>query len=169
MLPKLQFWTWFFRGTGGKSGLKRVCDKWLLLHFAIAVFCLTFDGAQDLSETAKGVVLPFAGALLGMTFAWSGNITALLSTNQLSKLAQHHPEGISVSVYIVQQAILIILTTCILWTFIALKIVSADYWRLVAYHMSSMSVRECWQTILFAQYMTICREYISRQDKDKIQ
>lgn len=167
MHPKLQFWTWFFRGTSGKSGLIRVFDRWFLLHIVVAITCLELGETQDLPEMAKNIVLPFSGVLLGMTFAWSGNITALLSTNQLSKLSQYHPEGISVSVYIVQQSILITLSTCILWTFAALKIISSDFWRLIIFIMSSMSVRECWQTMLFAQYMTICRDFISKSDSNK--
>jgi hypothetical protein len=162
-IPKLIFWKWFFEGLDdGKSGLKSFLNKWMILHIVIALFCLSLDN-DTLAEIAKNAILPFAGALLGMTFAWSGNITALLRTEQISELSEYVSGGISIHVYKVQLSILTVLLTTIAWTLAAIGILTSGFWRFMLYFLSSIAIRECWQTILFAQYMTICRDHIAKR------
>ena len=165
--PKLQFWTWLFVGVDNtKPGLRTFWNKWLMLHCCVALFCF-WQNIGSLSNIAKAAILPFAGAFLGMTFAWSGNITSLLATEQLSELSDYVEGGISTHIYTVQLSILTVFLTSIFWTLAAIGIISSNYWSLMLYFLSSIAVRECWQMILFAQYMTICRDHLSRQKREK--
>lgn len=167
-MPKLAFWTWLFWGIGtGKPGALKLLTPWLILDLSLAGGIVFLAHPIQIVEIAKSITIPAAGILLGMTFAWSGNITALLSTDELSELAEVSQGKMSDYVYTVQFSILILFVSCILWIFAALGLCVNIILQLLLFFMSSMAIRQCWRTILFAQYMTICRDFISRQKKKK--
>lgn len=155
------FWRWMFQKNGGQqSGIRSLIDKWFYLHI-----CIGFLGSMlidtNFVESAKSTIIPFASILTGITFAWSGNITALLTTKEISKLSKYHKDGISSYVFSVQRSILIIFTALLLWVFSSLDIVNNFYWRFLVFTNSSIAVRESWGVIMFAQMLTIYRERVA--------
>ncbi|MDL2313828.1 hypothetical protein LJC36_02480 [Desulfovibrio sp. OttesenSCG-928-C14] len=163
-MPKLAFWTWLFKGIGDSPpGVFKLFNRWLWLHLIVAIFLCALTG-DDISETSKSIVLPASGILLGITFAWSGNITSLLSAKEISELAEITKGKMSEYVYSVQLSILIVFATCIFWIFSAFGLMNNFIFKALLFFISSISVRECWQTILFAQYLTITRDTISKKN-----
>jgi len=154
------FWAWFFKGQDGSTpGWKGMFDGWMVLH--IGVGCLSYFVNEDLNAQAEKVIFPFSGILIGITFAWSGNITSLLSTRELSIISDIGGNGIQAYVFSVQRAILAILCTVVLWCVAALSKNNYFFVKFLCYALSSYSMRESWQVILFAQYMTISRKHAS--------
>lgn len=153
-----QFWPWFIYGVGNaKPGWKAIFDRWLFLHLSIGFSSIALS--SDLCSQAEKIILPFSGVLIGITFAWSGNITALLSTHELSLLSDINGKGIQEYAFSVQRSILIILTAVLLWCLVALGGYNNVALRVLCYTLSSIAIRESWQVILFAQYMTISRKH----------
>lgn len=162
-MPRLVFWTWLVKGIdGGCSGLSKLYNWWLILHIGVAA-TLSMLTENNISDISKSIALPASGILLGITFAWSGNITSLLSAREISELAEITKGKMSEYVYTVQFSILIIFATCIFWIFSALGLMNSVVFKMTLFFMSSVSIRECWQTILFAQYLTIARDVISKK------
>lgn len=159
-----RFWEWLFCGEGRDSpGYVDFVDRWLFFHVLVGIF-LSFAVRNDLAEIAKTVTIPFASVLVGITFAWSGNITALLTTKEISSLTRFHGEGIKKHVFVVQRAILVVFVVVLLWAFAGLGMVEGWFWKFILLTISSVAVRESWGVIMFAQLLTIYREEISRRN-----
>lgn len=170
------FWWWLFRGSGGGPGLTRFADRWALVHCAIGVL-LTWAVRVDLATSAATVLLPLAGVLIGLSFAWAGNAQALLQTEEIEELASYRQGGFSEYVFTYQLAILTILITLVAWGLAGLRVFD-DSWPRAAHHLeytavkwtvftlSSFSLRECWHVVLGAQWMLLIRrELRSRSNK----
>src|SRR5437764_2184813 len=121
-----KFWAWFFKGSGGKAGYRRLINKWLLLHVIVGA-ALAYLVRIDLQSAANSVLLPLAGILVGLSFAWAGNAQALMQTSEIEDLSEHRLGGFSEYVYTYQTAILCILMTLVLWAFAGLKLYD-DFW-----------------------------------------
>ncbi|KAF5028852.1 hypothetical protein DSECCO2_654730 [anaerobic digester metagenome] len=161
------FWKWLFCNDGGrKAGIQAFVDRWLILHVFIGLLASLFLD-KCVVDSAKTIIIPFVGILTGITFAWSGNITALLTTAELDELSKYHQEGIAGYVFSVQRAILVILTTLILWVLVGLDVISNFFWRFIVFSVSSIAIRESWGVIMFAQMLTIYRERVSRAIKER--
>lgn len=153
-----KFWPWFFLGVGSnKPGWRAFLDIWLLLHVGVGVWGIFLGG--ELSQQAQAIVFPFSAVLFGVTFAWSGNIAALLSTKEISTVSDHSAVKIQGYVFQVQRSVLVMLLSVILWCLAALVNDAAIYLKFLCYFFSSLAVRESWQVILFAQYLTIARKH----------
>lgn len=167
-----KFWSWFFYGTGGKPGYRRLVNKWLLLHIVVGT-ALAYFVRIDMQSAANAVLLPLAGILVGLSFAWAGNAQALMQTAEIEELSEHHPGGFSEYVYTYQTAILCILMTLVLWALAGLKLYD-DLWptafkfktyflvKAILFTFSSLTVRECWHVVLAAQLMLITRRRIAK-------
>ena len=79
----ISYWQWLFKGSGARPGYRRILDKWLLMHIPIGVI-LSLLTSLDLQACANAVLLPLAGILIGLSFAWAGNAHALLQTEEHS-------------------------------------------------------------------------------------
>jgi hypothetical protein len=170
--PSLSFWHWFFCGTGGKAGFRRLINVWLILHFAVGAGLARIISV-DLGTAANAVLLPLAGVLVGLSFAWGGNAQALLQAGEIEKLAEKHRGGLSDYVFTFQAAILCILLTLVLWGIAGLQVFD-QVWpttgRSYSYHgakvvlfaLSSVTVRECWHVVLGAQWMLLSRYFMKR-------
>lgn len=170
------YWDWFRGGTGGKPGFRRLVDWWALFHLGVGVL-LAFSVKMDLATCAASVLLPLAGILVGLSFAWAGNAQALLQSGEIEELSRFHPGGYPEYVYIFQTAILAILTTLVLWGLAALRLFD-DRWptvchphqylavKTVLFTFCSLTLRESWHVVVGAQLMLISRWKIrSRQTK----
>jgi hypothetical protein len=155
------FWKWLFQRDGThKSGIIALADRWLILHMIIGILAAIFLG-QCFVDAAKNVIIPFASVLTGITFAWSGNITALLTTRELGELTRFHKDGIKGYVFTVQRSIFIVFVALISWVFVGLDIISNAFWRFIVFTISSAAIRESWGVIMFAQMLTIYREKVA--------
>lgn len=168
------YWKWFFRGSGGRPGIYRYFDRWLVFHVAVG-FVLAWFGPAPLEDAAKGLLLPVAGVFIGLSFAWGGNAQALLETPEIHELVDQHPGGFEEYVYTFQSAILFLLLTLILWVLAGLGIFDKVWpgvtniyaYRglgMLLYMLASLSIRECWHVVLGAQWFLVAR-YTIRKSK----
>lgn len=166
-----RFWAWFNRGTGGKPGYRRLINCWLFFHTAIgAILAKLIETPLD--QAANTVLLPIAGLLIGLSFAWGGNAQALLQSSEIQQLAQNNPGGFEDYVYTFQTAILLILLTVILWAFAGLGLFSKlmGVWgtgiKGALCFFASMTVRECWHVVMGAQWMLLAQYRIKSAGKN---
>jgi hypothetical protein len=164
------FWIWFW-----ERGLASFWDRWLPLHLVVGVvLAFVIDGR--LSDFAKGALFPVAAILVGLAFTWAGSIVALLQTAQLQRLGQHKGGQI---VFVLQQAILIILVAIILWSLVAGGLVDGLTWariqvpryigRTAMFALSSIMIRECWQVTIAVQRSLMSFLQISAAEQQKQQ
>jgi hypothetical protein len=169
----MEYWRWLIRGSGGRAGITRFRDRWLLLHGFVGVVFASIDQIV-LKEAANSVLLPLAGIFIGLCFAWGGNAQALLQTDELEEVGEHHPGGFSEYLYVYQSAILLILVTLIAWGIAGLGVFDSlwprcvDGWlyrcvRGLLFVLASMTLRECWHVVLGAQSMLLVRREIRRR------
>jgi len=171
------FWLWFCRGTGGEPGFKRLLDRWLILHLVAGSF-LAFVVPVDLQGAANAVLLPLVGILIGLTFAWAGNAQALMQSAEIQELSEHHEGGFEEYVYTFQLAILVVLTTIVVWGLAGLSLLD-KVWptqdrptlyfliKLIHYALASMTLRECWHVVLAAQLMLLIQRKIKKVKGNK--
>ena len=166
----VMFWEWLARGNGGKRGYRRVVNRWLMLHLGVGL-ALGVLAHDPMKEISRAVLLPLAGVLVGLAFAWAGNAQALLQTEQIHEFSSHRPGGYVEYVYTYQLAILVLLVTLSFWGITAIGVwddrwpTARDFgWYLgvkcVAFTCLSVAVRECWHVVLGAQLMLIARKRI---------
>jgi hypothetical protein len=176
-LQFINYWQWLFKGSGGRSGLRRLFDRWLLLHVTVGVGLATLV-QKPLTECANSVLLPLAGAIIGLSFAWAGNAQALLQTSEIEDVADRHQGGLVEYAYVYQTAILLILITLVGWTIAGLSVFDSrwptpgrTYWYCAAktclFGLSSLALRECWHVVLGAQWMLLIRREIKRSKGDQ--
>lgn len=168
--PK-RYWTWFFRGS--KPGWKRLCDRWLLLHLSVGAL-LAFIVPVSLTSAAQTVLLPLAGVLVGMSFAWVGNALAIAQSPEIDRLAENNPAGFEVYVHTFQTAILVLLASVVSWGIAGLGVFdqpcpwncSAAGYRTVStifYALSSLALRECWHVVMGAQLLLLYQRAVRRE------
>lgn len=172
--PKIAtFWEWFAVGSGDQPGWRRLANVWLVIHVSIGVV-IALAIPIDLQSAASAVLLPLAGVLVGLSFAWAGNAQSLLQTEEIEALSERHPGGFVEYVYVYSLAIFCILLTLGVWTLAGLKIfdglwpTSGHYKSYLAikiflFSISSITVRECWHVVLAAQWMLLMRREISKR------
>lgn len=164
----MNYWTWFFRDSnGGKAGFKSFIDWWLVGHLAIG-FLLSWFARKPLEAAASTVLLPLAGVLVGLSFAWAANAQALLQTDEIVHLSRKVPGGLSTFAFKYLTAILIILVTLVLWGMAGLDIFDKGwpgvgsegayfFVKLLLYSISSLAMRECWHVVAMAQFLLLAR------------
>ncbi len=164
-MKKWRFWTWFFCGLQSRSGLARLCDRWILLHVFVGL-TLAYLAQKPLADIATTFLLPLASILVGLSFAWAGNAQAILQTDELETLSRQLPDGIETYLYVFQTAILVILVTATLWGLAAIGIFGAfEYPAKVAlFFLASLTLRECWHVVLGSQVMILARYSIRERE-----
>lgn len=171
------YWHWFFFGTGYKPGFLRFLNIWIVIHIGIGCI-IAIVVKNDISEASKAVLLPLAGVLVGLAFAWGGNAMALLQTDEIDKFSDYHPGGFEEYVYVYQSAILTILITLSLWGIAGLEVFDSTWptnsnkipyylCKVFLYSLSSLSLRECWHVVLGAQQMLLTKRQMKKMLEDK--
>lgn len=168
----ISFWVWFIKGSSGKPGYRTVINRWLALHVIVGI-TLAYLVQVDLKEAANSVLLPLVGILIGLSFAWAGNVQALLQTSEIEEMTSRHPGGFDEYVYTFQTAIFIILVTLVAWALAGLEVY--DKWcpasqqvvgyyilKTMLYALCSLTLRECWHVVLGAQWMLLIQRKIRR-------
>ena len=169
------FWVWLFKGSGGKSGLRRFADVWMFVHISVgfAMACLV---DKPLADCASSVLLPLAGIIVALSFAWVGNAQALLLTNEMEDVAEKHKGGFVEYVHVYQLAILLILVCLVSWCIAGLSVFDLTWptptnfcayfcVKAALFMVSSISLRECWHVVLGAQTMLVIQREIKRSRK----
>lgn len=173
MKNKLNYWHWFLNGSGGKPGYRRIVNKWILFHLAIGIV-LSILIKNDLATSANTVLLPLAGILIGLSFAWAGNAQALMQSKEIEELSEHHEGGFVEYVFTYQTAILTILLTLVFWGLAGLNVfdkwISKDYCpklyfvvKAMLFTLSSLTIRECWHVVMGAQWMLLIQKEIKKK------
>ena len=168
----MSFWHWFFKGSGGKAGYRRLLDRWSLFHLGVGLL-LAWLVQMELTAAADTVLLPLAAILVGLCFAWAGNAQALLQTEDLQKMSKFHPGGFPEYVYTYQSAILAILVTLAAWSLAGFSVFDkawptanskCSYFlvKTVLFAFSSLTLRECWHVVLGAQWMLLTKYQIKQ-------
>jgi len=165
-----KYWQWFFHGSGGKPGYRRLVDRWLLAHLAIGVSMMLLVRV-DIHTATNIVLLPLAGILVGLSFAWAGNAQGLMQSSEIDELSKHHKGGFLEYVFVYQTAILVILVTMIFWGLAGLRVfdvplptpwskLGTSILKTVLFSLSSMTLRECWHVVMGAQWMLLAQREI---------
>lgn len=174
----LSYWHWFFYGSGDKPGYRRILNKWIIVHLLVGI-ALSFLVQVALESSANTVLFPLAGIFVALTFAWAGNTMALMQSQEIKEMANHHPGGFPEYVFVYQTAILVILVTLILWGLAGLKVFDL-VWptsnskifyfivKVILFSLSSLTLRECWHVVMGAQWMLLVqREIKNRRGQSK--
>ncbi len=173
MKNKLNYWQWFLKGSGGRPGYRRIINKWIFFHLAMGIV-LSSLVKSDLTTSANTVLLPLAGILIGLSFAWAGNAQALMQSKEIEELSEYHEGGFVEYVFTYQTAILTILVTLVFWGIAGLNIF--DKWvprdcypkfyffiKVALFTLSSLTIRECWHVVMGAQWMLLIQKEIKRK------
>lgn len=187
----LSFWRWLFLGKNGhfvwerygctrsiaerlkkftnstseKGGYRCILNGYLVIHALIGL-ALTLWVPISLKTAANAVLFPLVGIFIGLSFAWVGNATALLQSDEIRKMVKESAGGLSDYAYHYQLSILVLFLSLALWGAAGLEIGSAlarpFHWfgKWLTYTMTSIAIRECWQVVLTAQLLLICQDYI---------
>ena len=79
----LKFWNWFFCGIRGeKPGITNIFNRWMFFHLMVAVVFGHLISLEP-QDAAEKLLLPFAGVLVALTFAWSSNTQLLLQSDEI--------------------------------------------------------------------------------------
>lgn len=164
------FWKWFLRGDKARPGWLKLFDRWLVLHIVVG-WALGRWINTPLMEAGQTVLLPLAGVLVGLSFAWAGNAQALLQSAEIEAVAKHNPGGLKDYVYTFQTSVLILLATIVVWGLAALGLADV-LWpgasqlgaRMLAaqvlYGLTSLTLRECWQVVMASQWLVLMRHAV---------
>jgi hypothetical protein len=169
------FWYWFLKGGEERPGWLRLLDRWLALHALIGVG-LGLVVKKRIGDVGEGALLPLAGVLVGLSFAWSGNALALLQTPEIERVARHQRGGLRDYVYTFQLSILVLLVTICAWGIASLGVFEITWpgtanvpaYRSVAslmYGLTSLAIRECWQVVMGGQWLLILRGKVREGDE----
>jgi hypothetical protein len=125
-------------------------------------------------------LLPLVGILIGLSFAWAGNIQALLQVSEIEELTDFHEGGFAEYVFVYQTAIFTILLTLVAWALAGLGVFDqtwptptceSSYFgvKVVLFALSSLTLRECWHVVLGAQWMLLMQREIKRSKNKRDQ
>lgn len=168
--PELSFWRWLTRGTGAGAGLRRLVDAWLPFHFVVGGVIAQLV-SLTIREAANAVLLPLAGILIGLTFAWAGNAQALLQASEIEDLSEKRKGGFEEYVFTFQLAVLILLATLVAWGLGGLGVFERQcFWpcsstpyfvaKALLFALASLALRECWHVVVGAQVLLLVRRRI---------
>jgi hypothetical protein len=166
------FWTWLLTRNTFRPGWRKYWNWWLALHVMIGGF-LAWLVPLSLKDAANAVLLPLAGIFIGLSFAWAGNAQALMQTDEIQLVADHHRGGFAEYVFTFQAAVLTILTTLVAWGLAGLGVFDREcVWacpswsyvgiRTLLFAAASITLRECWQVVLGAQWMLLSQRKVKK-------
>lgn len=172
------FWHWFLKGSGGPAGLSVMLgNRWALFHLSVGVL-LSVLVSRPLDVIAGTILLPLAGILVGMSFAWAANAQALLQTREIAQLSEFHPGGFPHYAYSFQAAVLSILVCIVVWGLAGFGVFDSTWptpmliypylvTKVLLFSLASLSVRECWNVVLSSQRLMIARHHLKSLRKNR--
>lgn len=158
------FWPWLvLRDRDGDRGLSNVANRWLLIHIFIGLALGAYFDI-DTKEMASKIAIPSAAILVGLSFAWAGRSASIFQDKSFSEFIIKNGAPVEGYIYSFQLAILIVLTFIGVVAVIFLGgvfpstgdfLVDERINRSIIIALGSLSVRECWGTILFVNKLTL--------------
>lgn len=144
-------------------------NTWTVGHLAIAIMVAVFVDFC-LKEAANTLLMPLAGVLVGLTFAWAGNALTILQTKEIEAMAKKHPQGMTVYIYTYQLAVFMLLVTLCAWGLAGLgafeqveSILIYSFIKVFLIFLASLSVRECWGVVMLTQMLILSRDTIRQK------
>jgi hypothetical protein len=124
-----------------------------------------------LEDAANKVLLPLAGVLVGLCFAWGGNAQTLLQSDEILLMTDQNKGGFRRYAFVYQSAVLLLMVTLVLWGLAGLGLFDQVWPRAsmrqayvaakcLLYFFVSVSIRECWHVVLGTQYLAFARVQI---------
>jgi hypothetical protein len=164
--PFPTFWFWLIFGCGGNPGFSRITDKWILLHAFIGLL-LAFCAPIALQDAANSILVPLAGLLIGLSFAWAANAQALLQSEEIEEITKNTAGGFPDYVYSFLFAVLVVLVSLSLWGLAGLGIydkfwptTTSPYYfsiKSILYLLLSLTIRTSWHVVLGSQSLLLMR------------
>lgn len=149
------FWKWLFFGYGNKPGCIRLLTFWILLDIAIGASG-AISISKPLSEIAVGVLVPLAGVFVGLSATVSSGTQALVSSQEINKLARFKDGGIADYVYPFQLSILFIFLSMSFWGAAAsglldhsMKVACIEFnvFSAIGFSLTSSCIRLAWRCV----------------------
>ena len=154
--------------------------------------CIGFIGgmllSEDISSFGPKVLIPISGILFGVTFAWVGTATALLSDPLVERVIASTREGIAAYIYRFQLSVLISLVTVVSWGIASAELsvnsfgpiftlvpdevtnISSEMelylTELFLFSLSSLCIRISWQTIIGSHALLLSRNVAITQQQN---
>jgi hypothetical protein len=144
----------------------------LLAHAGVG-YLLGLAVPRPINDIGQTVILPLAGVLVGLSFAWIGSALAIVNSTEMERLADTSGLGFETYVYTFQLAVLILLVCISLWGLGALGLFDQQcawncsprlYTVTKAALMAtiSLAVRECWHVVAYVQTMIVYRHAVRK-------
>lgn len=172
------FWEWFFgnREKTLKPGVYKLFSYWIILDIFIGIlFTIIVD--RSLNAVSESVLFPLASLFIGISLTWGGSAQAILDSDEIRLLGDHHQRGYAEYPYSFQSAVLVIFITLILWGIASIGIfeknciINIKYLqyiiKFILYSFISFSLRICWQMVSFSHELLLAKEKIIRINKSK--
>ena len=170
------FWAWM-RDRSERGGMKRWFNWTLVVHTIIGV-ALAYVVPGELADRAKSVVLPLAGVLVGLTFAWAATAISVVSSPEFRRIMAGSSQGVRGTANYFQLAIFVVLGSTLLWAFVGLGPFSA--WpgapveivnRIAAaflFAVTSLAIAECWSAVNLTRLTLLAFNIVRESDESKV-
>lgn len=170
MIP--EFWPWFFKRTGRRTGLRALVSKWLILDAAVAA-TMTFFLQIDGFRFAEKALFPAASILVGMAVAWTARAAMIINDKDFRANFVRDDNPIEDYVYGYQTSILILFSAIVyiaimaaggfkffIWNEEASRLMSSFF----MYGLISLTIRECWSVINFTNLLSLLSASAKAED-----
>lgn len=168
----LSFWRWFFRGSGGRAGFRRLLSVWMLADIGVGLL-IAFLVDRPLQSVAQDMIFPASGIFIGIALAWAGNMSAIVLSQETVELSKRNRGGIQNYVFPFQLGMLVFLIVFIIWSLLSFGInpitkthhVSLGYvtFETACYATASLAIRTTWQVISLVSKNVITMVYIRKE------
>lgn len=181
------FWHWFFKGYSLedqqdiRSGFRQIFwNKMTLIHLIIGLL-LSCIIKLSLEEVSSVLLAPLLSIIVGLTIAWVGSSLSLFTSDEIYKLYRNRLMHYVNFLYMYPAILLLVLTTLVLWILPSLFVI--PNWKvscksitfeplllvkLFLYSMLSLSVRECWQSILGTYLLLVSHINVKHIDDESL-
>lgn len=166
-----EFWPWMLAKSDRKAGFRLLLTRWLFLDAIIAAV-LSFGLRIDGFEFAEKALFPAASILVGMAVAWTARAALILNDQEFNERVVGEENPIEDYVYGFQLSMLV-LFSCIVFMAIMASggfrfYVVSPYWSVIGssflmYMLISMTLRECWSIINFANLLSLLSAKVREQ------
>lgn len=174
---QLSFKHWLVTSEKAGGGLARWWNSYLLVHAAVGIgLGLAFQ--QDLSDRARSVVLPLAGVLVGLTFAWAATAISIVSSTEFRRIMVGSRQGVRGTANYYQLAILAVLSATVLWALAglgpfrvplgasAVAVVNKAI-AMSLFGVTSFAVMECWSAVNLTRLTLLLYNTVKQSDDSK--
>jgi len=174
---RANYWLWFWRGTSGSPGWQSlILEWWVIPHLVIGVGLAWACADAKLKETATSALLPLAGVLISITFAWATNVQSILQSREWVSI--HEDGGVEDTVFEYLNSILLMIITIALWGICALGLfdrllvkgqappLSYQAISALVYFATSYSIHHCWKVVSMAQMKLVAVLLLGASSRD---